>query len=702
MICKLKNLGIQRVIDVDGKTLVPVAYMSYAPLRENFDAMREQGIRLFMFPVYAGDEGINMESGLRPFCDNFFKGYGEYDFSAVDEALSRIFPSGNEDGYVIPRVCLEPPIWWQRLHPSEVSRDFRGEEQRESFASELWKADMTVALYALIDHINASVYADRVIGYHVAAGGTEEWTYQCRYAPQYYDYSEVNLRAYRRYLSKRYHGVSELSRSHGISYSSWDDVVFPHPCERRYCESGYLRDPKTERAVLDYYDYHNESVADAILYFCRKVKEYTGGERLVGVFYGYVFSMPQNYKGLHALGKVLASPDVDFLSTTNSGVDWHFASAVNSAILHGKMWISEGDIRTCKSSGMGKNLAHAMPDNDFYDSPVWRGPSDVEGSVYSLTRAAARIATTPTGIWWFDMFGGWFDDPDMLSVIKRSIHVLSEQKCDLFPTEVALVVDERGHKYSSLDDKKMPSAIRELLDNIATAGFPYDNYLLSDIANPDFDPSPYRLVIFIAAFDPTDEELDAIERKLKRDGRVLLFLGGSGAYSKSLTGYSLRVSRDDRAKRAEFEGEVYPSFPIPSPTVEREEGYVLSRFEDDGAAVLWKREAGYHSILALPLALPSALLRHIALLSGVHLYNRAGDVVFAGGEYVGILATEEGYRRICLPIADAVARDFLGGESVSVNDRFIDMYMKKGEMRLLHIEKTKHEILGNKNENDRN
>ena len=687
MKARLTYTGEQCAIALENETLMPVAYMSYAPLKENLDEMKRIGVRLFMFPIYAGDEGINMESGLRPLYDGFFKGYGEYDFTVVDEMLSRLAPTGKEDVFVIPRVCLEPPIWWQRLHPDEVARDSRGEAQRECFASKKWLSDMTVALEALIDHLRASKWAERIIGYHIAAGGTEEWAYQCRYDPQYYDYSEVNLRAYREFLRARYGSLAAIAAAHKKDYKKFEDIRFPHPVEREYAKNGYLRDPDTERAVLDYYDYHNESVADAILYFCRAAKEYTGGEQLVGAFYGYVFAMPQNFKGLHALGKVLASPYIDFLSTTNCGAHWSFSSAVESARLHKKLWMCEGDIRTCLSAGMGKNLAHAMPDNDYYDSAVWHGPETVKGSVDKLTQALARIATASVGIWWFDMFGGWFKNEEMQRVIARSIPLLAEQKNELFVTEVAFVVDERGHKYSSLDARSLLYATRELTENMELAGFPYDNYLLSDIADPAFPADKYRLIIFLAAVDPADRELSAIAEKLKRDGKTLLFLGSSGAHSEALCEFSLEARPEYTAKKADFRGEVYPKHPTPAPTLVREEGYVLSRFEDGAPAVLWKACDGYHAVLSLPLAMPSSLLRHIALLAGVHLYNRNGDAVFAGGEYIGLWAKESGYRRICLPEADLAATDFMTGKSVTVNDRFVDLWMEKDDMRLLHFEK---------------
>lgn len=686
MICTKKKIGRHFVFDIDGEELYPIAYMSYAPIKKNFDAAKAQGVKLFMFPIYAGDEGINMESGLRPLAKHFFLGYGKYDFSQVDAVLTDLAPTGDEDVYVIPRVCLEPPIWWQRENPDEVARDWRGEEQRECFTSKKWLEDMTVALKALIDHINASKWKNRVIGYHIAAGGTEEWAYQSRYNPQFYDYSEVNRRAYIEALTEKYGTVDALNSAHGTSYSSISDIRFPDPVERRYAKNGWLRDPESERAVLDYFDFHNESVANAICYFCREVKEYTHGERLTGVFYGYVYNMPQNYKGLHALGRVLESPYVDFLSTTNGDRAWHFSSAVESAFLHGKAWISEGDIRTHKTTGMNINLPHAMPDNDYYSSRVWRGPATAEEGAWQMSRALARILTTPCGIWWFDMFGGWFDDENLLEIINVSTREAKAEP-QLFNSEVALVVDERGHKFSPLDTKEIPRAHLELLANVDCAGFPYDNYLLSDIKNENFPADKYKLIIFLSAVKPSEEELDAIERKLKKDGKTLLFLGNSGVLSEELTGFSLNIPERPVVKKAIFGELTYPNNPCPSASFKSEDGYVISRFEDGEGAVIWKRNDSYNSVVSLPLAIPASLFSHIALMSGVHLYNRTGDIAYAGGRYTALRASDEGYRRICLPYADCTATDVFTNEPVTVNDRFIDMKMKKNEVRVLRIDK---------------
>lgn len=688
MKCSVKTDGNAGFFDVGGKTVVPSAYMSYNPTPENIDALKKAGVNTFMFPIYAGDEGINMESGLRPFCDNFFKGYGKYDFSAVEKVLNMI---GDGDVYVIPRVCLEPPKWWQKLNPDELSRDFRGEAQRESFTSEKWRTDMTVALRALIDYFDSSKWRDKIIGIHVAAGGTEEWTYHGRYARQYYDYSECNRRAYVSWLRRKYGTEEALSLAWGRKIETFDSVTFPKPVERSYAKSGFLRDPVDERAVLDYYDFHNEAVADTINYFCREVKEYTDGEKITGVFYGYVFSMPQSYKGLHALRRVFESPHVDFVSTTNIGMEageaWVFSSAVESARLAGKLWMAEGDIRTHLTRGLDVSMPHAAPDNDFYSSSVWSGPKTPELSASALTKALARITTSGCGIWWFDMFGGWLNDAALLDIISKTEGLISDNKKPYLKSDVAVIIDETGYKYYGFDTGKMTDAVREVGRNLAHAGVAYDIYLQSDLKNPAFAPDNYKLYIFLAGVAPSEEDKRAIEERLKGGGRTLLWLHSAAFYDSDLCGFKLAKSENRLPRRAVYKDDTYPKYPLETFKFESGGGYVLSRFEDGEAAVIWRDMGDYASVYSLILAPSPELLRDVALMSGAHIYSYNDDCVFAGGEYLAIHACEDGYRRLNLPGGDFEAKNAVTGEPISVNDMFIDLKMKKYETVLIKLSK---------------
>lgn len=695
MNCRIKKQGLQMVIDVDGQTVHPSAYMTYCPEEDTIEEFKRYGIKLFMFPVYAGDEGINMESGLRPLCDHFFKGIGEYDFTAMDEMMEMLASSAEEEIYIIPRVCLEPPKWWQQLYPQEAARDYRGEPQRECFASEKWRQDMTVALKALIDHVEASKWKKNVIGYHIAAGGTEEWAYQSRYCEQYYDYSLPNLRAYQAFLKEKYDTTEKISAAWDKEISCWEEVSFPLPIERTYAKEGFVRNPECEQHVLDYYDFHNEIVADTIIYFCRQVKEYTKNTRLTGAFYGYVYSMPHNKKGLHALRELVASPYIDFLSTTNEGNGpgdaWRFSSAVASALLHGKMWIAEGDIRTCysKENSLMAKLPHAAPDNDYYGASAWVGPSTPELSCSGITKALARILMTPCGIWWFDMFGRWFQNPRMMEIISNTEKLLQQQTHEYLKPEIAVLLDERGHKYSGVRDRHMAQALREAMANLSHIGAPYHNYLLSDILEDYFPEDDYKLYIIVAAVHPTEEEAEAVNRKLKQKGKTILWLHTASCYRSELCDFKLKPCFNAASPKAVYEGIQYPLTELPIWNfAEGEEGYVLSRFaESREPAVLWKQFEEYASVYSLHLAPPTELLREIALLSGIHLYNLTGDCVFAGGEFVGIHAVEAGYRRINLPESGFSAHNALSGDEVTVNDMFIDLKLEKYDTVILHVEK---------------
>lgn len=684
----IKQEGLLKVIDIDGRTLYPSAYMSYHSEPENIQKMKERGVKLFMFPVYFGDEGINLESGLRPLRDCFFTGYGEYNYAVVDELLEMIVGDGEEEVYVIPRVCLEPPKWWQELYPEEVARDYRWEPQRECFASQKWREDMTVVLQALIDYIEGSRWKEYVIGYHIAAGGTEEWAYQSRYRYQYYDYSVPNLQAYREFLQEKYHTVEALSESWKQTIRAWEEVEFPLPIERTYAKKGFIRDPEKEKLVLDFYDFHNEIVADTISYFCRQVKEYTNYERLTGAFYGYVFSMPQNKKGLHALGKLVESPDVDFISTTNTGLAWSFSSAVSSVLLHDKMWMAEGDIRTCLTTGLQEKMPYAVPDNDYYSSRVWVGPPTLELSCSSLTRAMARIITAPCGIWWFDMFGGWFRDEQMEAIIGKTQELMQKQTHDYLKTEVAVILDEKGHKYNGLSEDQAARGMWELIDNLARMGTTYHTYLASDLQKENFPTDAYKLYIFVANTDPLPETVQAIENKLKKGGRTLLWLHTSSCYNEALCDFKLQPCFDGQTEQALYDNIAYPQLTLPVWSFAQEEGYVLSRFADSRKpAVIWKQCSGYSSAYSLHLQPAPQLLKQIALLSGVHLYNLDGDPVYAGGEYIAIRALESGYRRLNLPARGFTAENALTGAPITVNDMFIDLKMEAEETVLIHLKR---------------
>ena len=259
MDAKLIHKGEQPYFLINGQEYPPQAFMTYAPDAERFAEMRDIGTKLFSFTFFIGDNGINDYTGTRPFSANFYKGYDNYDFTGVDELLELAIPEG-ADVYVFPRIYLDAPDWWLEANPEQRCQNQAGQRFRQSFASEKFRQDMWTAVQALLEHIRSTRFKEHLVGFHIAFGGTEECVYQTTCNDESVDMSPVNFRRYQKWLKEN--GKPAYDR-------------FPTPFERRYGMNGVLRDFEKERAVIDYYQYHNFLIADTICYFSEKIKTYT-------------------------------------------------------------------------------------------------------------------------------------------------------------------------------------------------------------------------------------------------------------------------------------------------------------------------------------------------------------------------------------------------------------------------------------------
>ena len=190
-------------------------------------------------------------------------------------------------------------------------------------------------------------------------------------------------------------------------------------------------------------------------------------------------------------------------------------------------------------------------------------------------------------------------------------------------------------------------------------------------------------------------EKEAINQKLKKNNKTLLWLGAASCYDNELNNFTLEKG-DENQGGVVFENDIYydikpngekAGYMLPALKFKDEKGYTLAKYENGNPAVMWKEFENYNSVHSLSFVPSAEMYRHIANLSGAHIYNRTGDCIIAGGEYVAIVATKDGYRRISLPERGFTATNAITGESVSVNECFIDMNMKENDTVLLHLEK---------------
>jgi hypothetical protein len=365
---------------------------------------------------------------------------------------------------------------------------------------------------------------------------------------------------------------------------------------------------------------------------------------------------------------MLKSPNIDFLSCTNGGGrrtkigehDMHFITETDSIQKSNKLFYYEADTRTC----MSKWISELNPDVDpyhEYDTEGWLGPVTIEKSLELLKAVFSRVICTGSTNWWFDLWGGWYDNKEILSLFSK-MQNLGDESIHLprnSVSQVCLIVGEKSLLYYATDSRKT-TWIRQQMAHIGKIGAPYDIYLLDDLN--DLDVSKYRMFIFLNTFFLSDEQREIITLKCRYGKRVLLWLYAPGMINDniSISNVSSFVNMDISAgeKRSESEIDVklsdnmltYKGIEV-SPFLHIKNGAdtVYGMTKDNYIVLGEKKEKDYFNVLACVPPMPWQAIQYFAMKSGVHIYSNGGEVVYANKSYLSISAYKPGERIIQLP-----------------------------------------------------
>ncbi|MGX7673709.1 beta-galactosidase [Plantactinospora sp. DSM 117369] len=675
---------------LNGQPLPAVAYMTYLPHRGQFGDFADAGYRLFSVASFLGDRGINSTSGIRPFRPGIWKGPNEYDFTPVDEDLARVLDA-RPDALVLLRVNLDVPEWWEALHPDELSVASDGGTLRQSFSSTVWKRQAGDVLRALIRHNSRSPLGRSVIAYHLGAGQTEEWMYHGN-RDRFPEYSRSHQQAFRVWLRRTYRTDRALRAAWQDDTVSLHTATIPDATARLGDESRVLRDPATEQPSIDYYQFHSHAVADAVIHFCRVVKQEVGDSALAGAFYGYNMETTQVDVGQNALRQVLASPQVEFLASPNSyarrqpGNDWAYFSLTDSVKLHGKLWMSESDTRTHLSQGLSVVAPEVNPTGSVpgqYDSSLWLGPEDPTITLALLKNNLARALATGAGLWWFDMWGGWYDDPEMMAFMANARGLVAESmRADRrSAAQVAVVVDEESYAYFSHSRNHNQQFLYGQRLELGRMGTPYDILHAQDLH--DRRTHHHKLFIFLNSIK-VDRHLRQVVKGLRDQGRSFLWGHGAGWFGhgapgvagvRDLTGIEVAapelptvdlrvqtVASDSPALAGVATGTLFGTTsvkgnPLIHPTgVDVEVLANVNGTTLPGVVRVPHRRGGYSTYTVGP-RIPPRFLQNAAREAGVHIYNDVDDVFYANHEFIALHATQDGPRTIRLPRTVAAVTD---------------------------------------------
>lgn len=489
---KITFVNDRPFIEIDSNLHLPLAYTTYFDECGEWSDFIKSGYKIFFVNISFTDLPINNNSGFTPFITGVFEG-DIPDYSEFDKMVKNII-SECPDALIFPRINIAMPRKWLRGNPYETVITESG--PRESLYSDLFMRDGSELLKALVSHIRSSDYAHRIAGYQLCGGTTQEWMHHDLCG----SYSETGMKKFRQWCFEK----------HGIK-----DIKAP---SREDLKNGIL----TEE-IKKYYEFCNEMPAKTIEHFAKALKDFINNEQIVGVFYGYSAYVNMHLWGLHGLSNLINSPYIDFFSSPccydnnrELGVDWGDMLPADSVKLHKKLYFVECDIRTHLTRRMQDSRPGKYPEDKYllYDEngnkTVWCGPDTKELSISALRKAFAHQITNGSGIWWFDMWGGWYHDKEIMNELSEMKLLYDSLKTksskDLPSAEVVLFIDEKA--YANIPQgNHLLNTVNHYRISMSHSGIPFDMCLVEDAESVI---NRYKFAIFTAP-RPTENGKKAME-----------------------------------------------------------------------------------------------------------------------------------------------------------------------------------------------
>ena len=224
------------------------------------------------------------------------------------------------------------------------------------------------------------------------------------------------------------------------------------------------------------------------------------------------------------LSSIIDSPYIDFFCSPNSyiknrtlGMDWGDILPSASLREHNKIYFSECDIRTSLSDFINNCRKGADKNNSYYGE-IWLGPKTVEGSVSAMRKAYTHQITRGNSLWWFDMWGGWYNNPRYMLEAKRCKKLFEKHNYTQYSykSEIAVFVDGALYMRQGMAHQSCWSQ-NSIRNSLGNSGIPYDLYLLGDFKARYKD---YKAIIFPAAI--SSKELEKAKKLCREAGIPML------------------------------------------------------------------------------------------------------------------------------------------------------------------------------------
>lgn len=551
----------------------------------------------------------------------FWLGDGKYDFSQVDANLGDLVKASPKVKFIV-NIDLNTPIWLQRTI------------RMDSFAAlshaasdPFWREATLRYLRDTLEYVEKK-WGDRIVAYVLMCGSTTEWV-----EPDPSFMSVMKNAAWREWCERE--GVDHGKDPPGIEAlreAAFENTVY---------------DPMTERAKIDYWRFSEGVVADTLLLFARETRGLIAPGKEIGAFFGYYMTCDSSLHIGHGdWQRVFDSPDIDFFiapptygaSLRKCGSPTGPMTMFSSLRLRGKRYLHEIDFDSHKVKPCFEQLFFTAAD-------------DLAGN----TREAAFALVNHGSLWWFDMWGGFYDDPAVRARIAKLRTVASRFEHDASPVfgDVLLVADpESGYGNVAMGPHSwcVPQGMRNRLNHL---GFCVDYLSFEELKLVDM--RKYRVVVFHASTTITPERRKFLEEKVLRDGRTVVWVFAPGVSD----GKTLDPSRVKDLTGVAFK--------TPGVTTVKRDG--------------WTSVYGYEQAV-----FTTEVLRDICLKAGAHSWTDEPLPVAANERLVTVHAANAGRRTIRLPRKYRTVTDLLHDKVVGRDTDAVEVGFAAPDTILLELE----------------
>ncbi len=646
----------------------------------------------------AGEAGVHIHSHIIEFDVD---PAGVEDSCSVAAYLIKKTLEVDPEAQVLLRVVFGAPKGWADKYPDAAYKDAHKNLAEPSICDDDFWSVAKDCLSLFVKQLRMLPMKDSILGVHLDRG---EWFFS---EDSGYDTSKAAHTQFRDWARTRYfNDIVPLRASWFDGDANFDTLQVPSYAEA-FKGDRFVRTNRKERQFVDYHLFLSDQTVERIAELAYTVKEASEGYFLVGVSYGYTFEWSHAGSGHLSLGKLLRSPEIDFVAGPPSyrnrepGGSAGFPGPIDSIVLNGKLYLSEEDFKT--SIGTGRN----EPD-DF--NPQLKTPQALDNVHW---RGVGLALTHNSGLCWMDLWGnGWLKTPSTWArakqVIKALIYRMASPQSD---PDVAVFIDERSLAYIT-DQKGFSLLVQNVRESIMRAGMSAGFYLLSDLQHREQFPDS-KLYIFVNAWDVRPGLRAAIKQRLQRDNKVLFWLYASGLFdsgreclerAREVTGIALKPqpfhSRTGTTivNRRHPLCEALPDKGLSGASVEPsffaipDEGIVLGEYTQTGLPSFVLRDFRadhdrslcWKSVFLGEPLVTSSLLRSLGQIAGAHVWSFADDVVHVRPPFLSVHCTGAGPRTITLPNKWS-AYDITDSEWVSHDSTSLKFHGTDGETHVFLV-----------------